>query len=192
LSGATATPLGIGTGGVSQALSQTLRGNFPDYSFGVNLSIPIRNRAAQADAARALLERRQLQTQTQQMKNNIAQAVRNAEIAVVQAKARIEAGQKAVKLALQTLDAEQRKFQLGESTPFLVIQAQRDLATAEGNEVTARSTYAKAVTALQQATATILEKYNVEMNDAVEGKFTHPPNIPGTPSTAEAPQPPQS
>jgi outer membrane protein TolC len=186
------TPLGIGTAGVSQALGQTLRGNFPDYSFGVNLSISLRNRAAQADAARALLERRQLQTQIQQMKNNIAQAVRNAEIAVVQVKARIKAAQKAVTLAQQTLDAEQKKFQLGESTPFLVIQAQRDLATAEGNEVTARSTYAKAVTALQQATATILAKYNVEMSDAVEGKFARPPNIPGTPMTPETPNPPQS
>jgi outer membrane protein TolC len=190
--GATATPLGIDSAGVSQALGQTWRGNFPDYSFGVSLSIPIRNRAAQADAARALLERRQLETQVQQTKNNIAQAVRNAEIAVVQAKARIEAAQKAVTLAQQTLDAEQKKFQLGESTPFLVIQAQRDLATAEGNEVTARSTYTKAVTGLQQATATILGKYNVEMSDAVEGKFTRPPNIPGAPSTPETPNPPQS
>ena len=185
-------PLGVSTGGVSQALTQTLRGNYPDYSFGVNLSIPIRNRAAQADAARALLERRQLQTQLQQTKNNIAQAVRNAEIAVVQAKARIEAARKAVMLAQQTLDAEQKKFQLGESTPFLVIQAQRDLATAEGNEVAARSTYTKAVTALQQATATILGKYNVEMSDAVEGKFARPSNIPGTPSTPAAPEPPPS
>jgi len=189
--GGTATPLSIATGGVSQAMTQTLRGNYPDYSFGVNLSIPIRNRAAQADAARALLERRQLQTQIQQTKNNIAQAVRNAEIAVVQAKARIEAAQKAVTLAQQTLDAEQKKFQLGESTPFLVIQAQRDLATAEGNGVAARSTYAKAVTALQQATATILGKYNVEMSDAVDGKFTRPPNIPGAPSAPETLQPPQ-
>ena len=61
-----------------------------------------------------------------------------------------------------------------------MIQAQRDLATAEVNAVKARSTYAKAMTQLQQATATILEKHNVEMGDAVEGKFTRTPNIPGT------------
>jgi outer membrane protein len=168
--------------GASQLLSQVFHGRYPDYSFGANLSIPIRNRQAQADAARALLEEHQLETQLQQQKNNVEQQVRSAVIAVIQAKAQIEAARKAVVLAQQTLDAEQKKFQLGESTPFLVIQAQRDLATAEGNEVKARSTYAKAVTQYQQSTATILDTYHIEMNDAVQGKVTRPPNIPGTPS----------
>jgi len=179
--GGTVPPLDIVAGGVSQALTQTWQGRYPDYSFGVSLSIPIRNRAAQADAARALLERRQLETQVQQTKNKIAQDVRSAEIGVIQAKAQIEAARKAVTLAQQTLDAEQKKFQLGESTVFLVIQAQRDLATAEGNEVKARSTYAKALTQFQQVTAIILKTYNVELNDAIEGKVTRVPNIPGTP-----------
>ena len=179
-------PLGTAAGGVSQALSQTWRGQYPDYSFGLTLSIPIRNRSAQADAARALLERRQLETQLQQFKNNIAQQVRSAEIGVIQAKAQIEAARKAVVLAQQTLDAEQKKFQLGESTVFLVIQAQRDLATAEGNEVKARSTYAKAVTQFQQQTATILQKYNVELNDAISGHVERAPNIPGTRSASPA------
>jgi outer membrane protein len=176
-------PLSIASAGVSQASSQTIQGHYPDYSFGLNLSIPIRNRSAQADAARALLERRQLETQFQQYKNNIAQQVRNAEIGVIQAKAQIEAARKAVTLAKQTLDAEQKKFQLGESTVFLVIQAQRDLSTAEGNEVAARSTYAKALTQFQQQTATILTQYRVEMSDAVSGHVVHAPNIPGSAET---------
>jgi outer membrane protein len=177
----TVPPLSINYNGLSQALTQSLHGDYPDYSFGVTLSIPIRNRSAQADAARALLERRQLETQTQQTKNKVAQDVRSAEIGVIQAKAQIEAARKAVTLAQQTLDAEQKKFRLGESTVFLVIQAQRDLATAEGNEVKARSTYAKALTQFQQVTATILKTYNVEMSDAVGGKVARVPNIPGTP-----------
>jgi outer membrane protein len=127
------------------------------------------------------LERRQLETQVQQTKNTIAQDVRSAEIAVIQAKAQIEAARKAVVLQQQTLDAEQKKFQLGESTVYLVIQTQRDLATAEGNEVKARSTYAKALTQFQQVTATTLRTYNVELNDAIEGTVTRVPNIPGTP-----------
>lgn len=176
-------PLGITTNGVSQALSQTLQGRYTNYSLGVNLSIPIRNRQAQADMARALLERRQLETQLQQTKNNIAQAVRSAVIGVIQAKAQIDAAVKASAYAQQSLEAEQKKFQLGESTVFLVIQAQRDLATAEGNEVTARSTYAKAITSYQQSVGTILHDYNVELSDAIEGKVTHPPNIPGSPET---------
>ena len=184
--GGNVPPTGFTANGVSQALTQTFQGQFPNYSLGANLSIPIRNRAGQADAARALLERRQLETQLQQYKNNIAQQVRNAVIGVIQAKAQIEAARKATLLAQQTLDAEQKKFQLGESTVFLVIQAQRDLATAEGNEVAARSTYAKALTQFQQQTATILKQYNVEMGDAVSGHVARMPNIPGS---AETPMP---
>jgi outer membrane protein TolC len=175
--------LGISTDGVSQALTQTLHGRYTNYSLGMNLSIPIRNRTAQADMARALLERRQLETQLQQSKNNIAQQVRNANIGVIQARAQIEAARKATILAQQTLDAEEKKFKLGESTVFLVIQAQRDLATAEGNEVSARSTYAKALTTFQQQTGTILKEYNVELSDAVSGLVTHAPNIPGSAET---------
>jgi outer membrane protein TolC len=185
-SGTVLPPLGTSTGGASQALSQTFEGHYPNYSFGVNLSVPIRNRSAQADAARALLERRQLETQLQQWKNNVAQQVRTALIGVIQAKAQIDAADKAIDLARQTLDAEQKKFQLGESTVFLVIQAQRDLANAEGNGVTGHSTYAKALTQYQQAVGTIMSDYNIELNDAVQGTVTRVPNIPGS---AETPRP---
>jgi len=178
--------------GISQSLSQLFHGNYPDYSFGFTLQFPIRNRAAQADAARALLEQRQLEEQLQKQKNQVEQDVRSAEIGVIQAKAQIEAAAKAVLLAQKTLDAEQKKFQLGESTVFLVIQAQRDLATAEGNEVKARSTYAKALTQFQQVTATILADYHVELNDALQGKVTRSPNIPGTHDEPAVQTPPAS
>ncbi|MBI1941985.1 MAG: TolC family protein [Acidobacteria bacterium] len=170
--------------GVLQALTQTIQGQFPDYSFGLSLQFPIRNRAAQADAVRALLEERQLKTQLQRTKNQVAQEVRNAEIALIQAKAQIEAARKAVVLARQTLDAEQKKFQLGESTVFLVIQAQRDLVAAEVREVQARSTYAKALTQFSQTTGTTLQKYRIELSEALEGKVARTPNIPGTPDRA--------
>ena len=119
-------PLLTSNQGISQSLSQLFHGNYPDYSFGFTLQFPIRNRSAQADAARALLEQRQLQEQLQRQKNQVEQDVRSAEIGVIQAKAQIQAAAKAVLLAQKTLDAEQKKFQLGESTVFLVIQAQRD------------------------------------------------------------------
>jgi outer membrane protein TolC len=173
-------PMVVSNQGISQSLSQLFHGNYPDYSFGFTLQFPIRNRSAQADVARALLEQRQLEEQLQKQKNQVEQDVRSAEIGVIQAKAQIQAAVKAVLLAQKTLDAEQKKFQLGESTVFLVIQAQRDLATAEGNEVKARSTYAKALTQFQQVTATILAEHHVELNDALQGKVTRSPNIPGT------------
>jgi outer membrane protein TolC len=167
-------------GGGPQALTQTFHGNYPDYSFGLTFSVPIKNRSAQADAVRALLEQRQLQTQLMKTKNTIAQEVRNAEISLIQAKAQIEAAQKAVVLAKQTLDAEQKKFQLGESTVFLVIQAQRDVVAAEVREVQARALYAKALTEFAQATGTTLSKHRVELNDALQGSVSRPLNIPGT------------
>jgi outer membrane protein TolC len=168
--------------GVGQSLTQSFHGNFPDYSFGATLQIPIKNRSAQADAARALIEQRQLRTQQQKTRNQVEQEVRNAEIAMIQAKSQIEAARKAVLLARQTLDAEQKKFQLGESTVFLVIQAQRDLVLAEFREVQARSIYAKALTEFAQATGTTLSKHRIELNDALEGKVSRTPNIPGTPT----------
>jgi outer membrane protein TolC len=189
-----ARPMVVSSQGISQSLSQLFHANYPDYSFGFTLQFPIRNRAAQADVARALLEQRQLEEQLLKQKNQVEQDVRSAEIGVIQAKAQIEAAVKAVLLAQKTLDAEQKKFQLGESTVFLVIQAQRDLATAEGNEVKARSTYAKALTQFQQVTATILADYHVELNDALQGKVTRSPNIPGThdePATQTSPPNPQ-
>ena len=179
-SGAIARPLIPSYQGISQSFSQVLHGNYPDYSFGFTLQFPIRNRAAQADVARALLEQRQLREQLLRQKNQVEQDVRNAEIGVIQAKAQIGAAVKAVLLAQKTLDAEEKKFKLGESTVFLVIQAQRDLATAEGNEVKARSTYAKAITQFRQATGTILADYQIELNDALQGKVTRAPNIPGS------------
>lgn len=180
-SGGQPFPPTLVSAGLFQSLSQTFHGNFPDYSFGVTLSIPIRNRQGQADAAVALLQQRQLRMQQQQRVNQVEQDVRNANIAVTQARAQIEAARKAVALATQTLDAEQKKFQLGESTVFLVIQAQRDLATAEGNRVKAYSAYSKALTQFGQATGTTLAKNHIELGDAKEGRVARAPNIPGTP-----------
>ena len=111
--GTRVAPTGTATGGVSQALTQTIQGHYPNYGFGVNLSIPIRNRQAQADMARALLERRELETQLQQSKNNIAQAVRTAVIGVIQAKAQINAAEKATILAAPNPRRRAEKISVG-------------------------------------------------------------------------------
>jgi outer membrane protein len=186
-----ATITGTRYGGISQSFTGLFQGKYPYYSYGINLQIPIRNRTEQADAARALFEQRQLQTQLQQQKNTIAQDVRNAEIAITQARAQINATIKAADLARQTLDADRKKFQLGESTTFQLIQDQRDLSTAEGNEAKARQTFANAVTQLGTATGTLLDRYHVQMADAKNGKVTHPLNIPGAPPTQAAISGPQ-
>ncbi|HEY6293172.1 MAG TPA: TolC family protein [Terriglobia bacterium] len=177
----------LSTGGISQSFTSLFQGRYPYYSYGLSLSFPVRNRQEQADAARALFEQRQMQTQLQQQKNTVAQDVRNAEIAVTQAKAQIDASVKATELARQTLDADRKKFELGESTTFQLIQDQRDLTAADGNEAKAKQTYANAVTQVGTSTGTLLDRYHVQMADAKNGKVSHPPNIPGAaPAQAEA------
>jgi len=152
------TPSGFG-----DALSQTLRNAYPYYAAGFSLSIPLRNRAAKADLARAFIEQRQRQATLLLQKNTVAEEVRRAVTAATEAKAEIEAARSSVDMAKQTLDGEQKKFQLGESDVFRLGQAQRDLATAEDAEVTARANYAKAVVQYAQATGTVLDKYHIEV-----------------------------
>ncbi|MGH9433109.1 MAG: TolC family protein [Terriglobia bacterium] len=175
-------PIGAIPGAYTGLFTQMFQNDYPNYSVGFTLQVPIRNRAAQADSARALLEQRSLQTTLQQEINTVEQDVRNAEIAVTQAKAQIQSAKKAVDYAQQTLDAEQKKFKLGESTVTLVIQQQNNLTTAEGTLVTAYSTYAKALTQYEQATGTTLTANNVQINEALTGRVPQgqTPNIPGS------------
>jgi len=176
------TVAGIAPGGAGTVLSQTFRNRFPDYSLGATLTVPIRNREGQADAARTLLEERQLRVQLQQKKNQVTQDIHTAVVDVTQAKAQMEAARAATALAQETLDGEQQKFKLGESTIFFVIQDQRDLFTAKGNEVKARTAYITALLKYQQATATTLDQYHVVLADAKQGNVSHVPNIPGSPT----------
>ncbi|MGH9407792.1 MAG: TolC family protein [Terriglobia bacterium] len=180
--------VGKAPGGVGTALSQLIHNSYPGYSVALSLQMPIRNRAAQADAARALLEEHYLRTTIQQQLNTIDQAVRTAEIGVVQGKARVDAANQAVEYSRQQLVDEQKKFQVGESTVTLVLQDQSSLTTAEGNVVTAQAGYAQALVTLQEAMGTILQDNNVQLVDALTGKVNRsaPPNIPGTPVSSSS------
>ncbi|MGH9356563.1 MAG: TolC family protein [Terriglobia bacterium] len=173
--------IGRSSGGIGQAFSQLVRGDYPSYSVGLTLQMPLRNRAAQADAARALLEQHMLRTQVQQTLNAIDLSVRQAEIAVVQGRARVDAAQKAADYAQQQYVDEQKKFRVGESTLTLVIQMQNNLTQAEGTVVQARAGYATALTQFQQATGTNLAANHVELVEALTGHVNRMPNIPGTP-----------
>jgi len=114
-------------GGYGNVLGQVFSRNFPNYSVGLQLSIPLRNRNAQANYATASVTLRQSELSVQKLINQIHVDVQNALIAVEQARAQHSAAIKSRILQQQTLDAEQKKYAVGASTPFLVIQAQRDL-----------------------------------------------------------------
>src|SRR5882672_10270175 len=118
------------TAGFGDAMSTVFKNQFPDYQVSLNLQIPIRNRSAQADNQRAILTQRWLEAQLQQMKNAALLDVRNTYIALTQDRAQVDAASKARELQQQTFDAEQKKYQLGASTVYLVIQTQRDLINA--------------------------------------------------------------
>jgi outer membrane protein len=168
------------TGGLNDAFDAILNNNFPTYTLQLSLSIPIRNRSAQADSARARLEQRQSQTTLQRLQNNVVVEVRNAEIALEQNRARVEAATKGRILQEQTLDAEQKKFQLGASTIFFVIQAQRDLATAQDAEVRALVDLLKSEIDFERALGRILEVNHITIADAKGGRVQRDTLIPGT------------
>jgi outer membrane protein TolC len=170
------TPTAYFLGGTGNVLRQLFARNFPSYSLQAQLSIPLRNRSAQADYILDSLSLRTQELQHQRLVNSIGVDVRNALIAVQQAGAAYRAAVKARVLQEQTLDAETKKYALGASTIFLVIQSQRDLAQARFNEVSAVSAYAKARVQLDSSVGTVLDTYNVAISDAVKGRVSHPPS----------------
>jgi outer membrane protein TolC len=169
-------PNGYYIGGTGAVLGQLFQRNFPSYSLEAELSVPLRNRSAQADYVLDALTLRTQELQHQRLLNQIGVDVRNALIAVQQAAAAHRAAVQARILQEQTLDAEQKKYALGASTIFLVIQSQRDLAQARSNEVTAVSTYAKSKVQLDNSLGTVFDTYNISIAEAVNGRVSRPPS----------------
>ena len=163
-------------GGTSTLLSQVFSRNFPDYGIGFNLNIPLRNRSAQADITTDELTLRQQEIGLQRLENQIRVEVQNAVIGVQQTRARYQAAQKARVLQEQTVDAEQKKYELGASTIYNVILAERDLDTAQSNEVAALSAYSKARVEFDRATGQTLDRNNIALDEAFRGSVARPPS----------------
>ncbi len=163
-------------GGYGTALTQIFSRNFPNYSVGLSLNIPIRNRSAQAQVINDELTYRQQQLGLQRLDNNVRVDVQNAIIGLTQARAQYQAAIKARALQAQTLDAEQKKLALGASTIYNVIQDQQALTLAESNEVSARAAYAKAKVELDRATGQLLTHNNISLDEAFQGVVSRPPS----------------
>ena len=174
------TPNGIKPAGFSDAMSAAFHNNFPDYQVSLNVQIPIRNRSAQADNQRSILTLRQLEAQLQQLKNAALLDVRITYIALEQDRARVEAAAKARELQQQTFDAEQKKYQLGASTVYLVIQTQRDLIQAQGTELRALADLVEAKANYERAVGRTLEVNRVTIADGKSGDAERETLIPGT------------
>jgi len=155
-------------GGAGQDLGRVFRGNYSSFEGGINLTLPIRNRAAQADNAQALLNERQQKTQYRQEQNTIFVSVRNALIAMQEDRASLAAAEEARKLAVQTFEDEEEKYRLGASTSYNVVLRSRDVTTAEGVELRDRINLLEDELKFNQAMGRTLEVNNISVAQALK------------------------
>jgi outer membrane protein TolC len=165
-------------GGYGNLLGQIFRRNFPNYSAGLSLNIPFRNRVAQADYVADELNLRQGELQLQRTISQVRVDIKNAVIGLQQARARYETAVATRVLAQQALDAEQKKFQFGESTIPLVVQAQRDLATDQSAEVQSMANYTHAKIAFDEAVGQTLDVNGISMEEAASGHVARQSMLP--------------
>ncbi len=161
--------------GTAGSLMQMAQGTFPEESIGFSLTLPLKNRAAQADNLRAQFELQQSQISLQALRNQAEISIRQAMIGLVQGKAQEEAAHQAVSLAQQSLDAEQKKLAVGASTFYNVVLRQRDLTTAQYAEIQAADAYAKSLVAIDEARGATLDRNGISFSDAVSGTITRMP-----------------
>ena len=161
------TPL---LGGYGTALEQLATRKYPTYGIGLNITLPLRNRIAQADVTRDEILLRQSQVLQAQLRKQAQLEVEDAVIAMRRARASYDAAVQTEKLQQESLDVEQAKFDVGASTSFFIIQYESFLAQAKSTVVVAKSSYLKARAALERATGTILDDNHVSLSDAVRGR----------------------
>jgi outer membrane protein TolC len=154
------------------SLENTFNNTNPDYYIGLNLSIPIRNRVAKADQYRSELEYRQAEVRREQLRKQIRIETRNAQYALEQTVARVAAARKARDLAQRTFEIMQKEQTLGAGSTFQTLAAQRDLALAELDLVTALTVLEKAKVELDRATGSTLEHNGVLIQDAITGTLS--------------------
>jgi len=148
---------GIYPGGFGDAMSQLFGGEAPAYVFGITLRLPIRDRRASADMANALLTKKQDVLSLRSLEQRVRLDVLNAVSQLESAKAGIELAKKAVEFAQLRADAEQRKYDLGTTVAYFVLQAQADLASAQSSLVQQIVAYQRARVTLLRNTGELLE-----------------------------------
>ncbi len=157
-------------GGFGSVLGQVFSRNYPTYGVGLQMTLPIHNRIAEADLARDELQVKQSEVRLRQLQNQARLEVEDALIAMRRARASYEAASEARRLQEESLAAEQAKFEVGASTSFFVIQYESLLSQARSTEVAALSSYVKAKAALQRAMGSILDENHISIDAAIKGK----------------------
>jgi outer membrane protein TolC len=157
------------------AVENAFNNSSPDYFVGLNLNIPLRNRVAKADQYRSELEYRQAELRLEQLKKQVRIEVRNAQYALDQTGARVQAALKARDLAQKTFDIMKKEQDLGAGSIYQTLSAQRDLALAELDLVSAMTTHEKAIVELDRSTGTTLEHNGILIQEAITGVVAHTP-----------------
>jgi HAE1 family hydrophobic/amphiphilic exporter-1 len=148
-------------GGYAQDLRNLLNGKTRNVTVGVAISLPFKNKTAQANLAGARIQQEQLQATMRSQEQTIEVDVRNSAQAVESARQRVLSAREARVNAELQLEGEQRLYQVGRSTTFLLFQRENALANARASELRAETDYNKALADLQRATSTTLRANNV-------------------------------
>ena len=152
--------------GISEAFASLFRNQYPQWTAQMNFSYPLGTSSQEASVARARVQLTQVQAQLKQIELQIATDVTNAAVTVQSSVERVQASQAAREFAQKSLEAEQSKFEVGMSTNYNVIQSQRDLATAQNNELQAVLNYRKALVELERLQQTTLQNLNITVVSA--------------------------
>lgn len=156
-------------GDFAGALQNAFNDSSPDYYFGLNLNIPIRNRVAKADQYRSELEYRQAELRVQQLKKQVRIEVRNAQYALQQTGARVQAARKARDLAKRSFEITRKEQDLGAGSSYQTLSAQRDLSLAELDLLNALTVLEKAKVELDRVTGATLEHNGIRLQDGISG-----------------------
>jgi HAE1 family hydrophobic/amphiphilic exporter-1 len=165
-------PVSIGTsgglpaelvGGYGRSLAGLFGGNFPTTEVQLRISLPIRNRTAEANLSKSVAETRRIKNQRQQTEEAIESGVRNAIEGMQMAQLRLEAAQVARQSAEEQYQSEQRQFRAGTSTLFLVQQRQATMITARSQERRSEADMSEAIANFQLSVGTILTDRNVNL-----------------------------
>jgi outer membrane protein TolC len=159
--------------GFAGALENTFNYSSPEYQVGFSLVITLRNRVAKADQFRAVLDYRQRELSYEQQKKSILLDVRNSQYALQQAKARVDAAQKARDLAQKTFDIAKQEQKLGAMSTYDTLTSEQALAVSESALIVAQGAYEKAKVDIDRATGSTLDRTGVSIDDAKAGVVTH-------------------
>ena len=159
--GSSTPPLLVGSYG--QSLNNLWGGNFPATQVQLRVSLPIRNRTAEANLGRVMADRRRIQNQSDQLEQTIEADVRNSMQGVQSTQSRLDAARLQRRSAEEQYNSEQRQFRAGTSTLFLVQQRQNTMIAARSQERRAESDLGQAIALYEMATGTILKTHNINL-----------------------------